>query len=84
MADLILTPEEKKAALWADLDDASLGRFLKKVMADLDTMSPAVEDKAIRNTAAGQLLVLEIFKSGFDQNTIKIGGVTQHGHEIGD
>ena len=31
MAELILTDEEKAAALWSDLDDASLGRLMKTV-----------------------------------------------------
>jgi hypothetical protein len=82
MAELMLTEAEKAAALWSDLDDAALGKLVKKQMATR-TQSAEQMDRTTLFSAA--LLIccgaaeVNAGKAEFD-----IEGVTQDGRDFGD
>lgn len=82
MAQLILTEEEKAAALWSDLDDASLGRLLKKQIA-LITTSSAQLDRSVF-FAAALLICCEAAECKASEAKFDIEGVTQAGRDFGD
>ena len=54
MAELILTEEEKAAALWSDLDDAALGKLVKKKIALLSSAAEQLD--RVTTFAAAMLL----------------------------
>ena len=54
MAELILTEEEKAAALWSDLDDAALGKLVKKKIALLTSAAEQLD--RVTTFAAAMLL----------------------------
>ena len=82
MAELILTEAEKAAALWSDLDDAALGKLVKKNMA---TITKAAEQMDRTTLFSAALLIccgaaeVNAGKAEFD-----IEGVTQDGRDFGD
>ena len=82
MAELILTDDEKAAALWTDLDDKVLGAMLRKKIAFLQT-APAQMDKTVA-TAAGLLLCCEAGEANATEMRMDFDGVTQSGREFGD
>ena len=58
MAELILTEEEKAAALWSDLDDAALGKLVKKKIALLTSAAEQLD--RVTTFAAAMLLLTTI------------------------
>lgn len=82
MADLILTEDEKAAALWSDLDDAALGKLVKKKMASLTT---AAEQLNLTTTFAAALLVCcPAAEESATELRMELDGITQDGREFGD
>jgi hypothetical protein len=82
MAELILTQQEKDAALWSDLDDASLGKLVKKTMAIFDSL-PRQEHEIVMQSAAIMLCCL-VRDNQSTKATITLEGVTEKGVGIGD
>lgn len=82
MAELILTDEEKAAALWSDLDDAALGKLVKKKIALL-TDAAAQLDR-VTTFAAAMLLCLAAAEQNANEIALEIDGLTQGGREFGD
>jgi hypothetical protein len=82
MAELILTDEEKAAALWSDLDDAALGKLVKKQIA---TITKAAEqmDRATLFSAA-LLICCGAAEANAGRAEFILEGVTQDGREFGD
>jgi hypothetical protein len=82
MAELILTDEEKAAELWSDLDDAALGKLVKKQIAMI-TKAAEQMDRATLFSAA--LLIccgaaeVNAKKAEFD-----IDGVSHGERDFGD
>lgn len=54
MAELILTEEEIAAASWADLDDAALGRVVKKYISEYEA---ALRRDLARRVASGETAI---------------------------
>lgn len=81
MAILTLTEEEKALALWRDLDDASLGRFLKKLMSVVQTS--AQEREVALAVAASLHLVCQASAAGSDELEVRLEGVTEAGEPLG-
>lgn len=82
MATLVLTPEEQAAALWTDLDDASLGAMLRKKIAFIQSASHQM-DRTV-STAAALLLCCDAAEVKADEMTMRFDGVTQGGRPFGD
>lgn len=82
MAELILTAEEKAAALWSDLDDAALGKLVKKKIALL-TESAAQLDR-VTTFAAAMLLCCSAAEQNVNEIALEIDGLTQEGRAFGD
>ena len=82
MAELILTDEEKAAALWSDLDDASLGRLMKKKLAFLQTASSQM-DRVI-TYSAGLLLCCAAGEANATSMTLDLDEVSQDGRDFGN
>ncbi|MBN8283429.1 hypothetical protein [Zoogloea sp.] len=82
MAELILTEEEKAAALWSDLSDEALGKLVKKKIAFLT----AAADQLDRTTtfAAALLLCCSAAENNSKSMMFDIEGVTQGHREFGD
>ena len=74
MAELILTAEEKAAALWSDLDDAALGKLVKKKIAFLTDAAEQLD--RVTMWAAAMLICCNAAE--FDRE-----GLTQGGREAG-
>lgn len=82
MAELILTEEERAAALWSDLDDASLGRLLKKHISSFSNAAEQLERTTI--LAAALMLCCETAAQGSDTAVLDLDGVTDADREFGD
>lgn len=82
MSELILTDEEKAAALWSDLDDAALGKLVKKKIAFI-TDSAAQLDR-VTTFAAAMLLCCAAAEQNARELALEIDGLTQEGREFGD
>ena len=82
MAELILTDEEKAAALWSDLDDAALGKLVKRKIA-LITGAAAQLDQAT-TFAAALMLCLDARQQNSNEIVFEIEGLVKNGEEIGD
>lgn len=82
MAELILTEEEKAAALWSDLDDAALGKLVKKKIALL-TDAAAQLDR-VTTFAAAMLLCCAASEQNASEIALEIDGLNQAGREFGD
>lgn len=82
MAQLILTDEEKSAALWTDLDDASLGKLLKKKMALIKSSSDQLE--RVNTVAAAMLLCCFASENNAAEMILSLDGVTQAERDFGD
>ena len=82
MAELILTDEEKAAALWSDLDDAAIGKLVKKKMGALQTHFEQM-DRAVTFGAA-LLICCYAAKRNACEETQEFFGVTQDGRDFGD
>lgn len=75
---LILSQEEKDAALWSDIDDASLGRLAK---ANIVAIQNADRQRG-RIMGWGALTMLCCQFSG--GATLKVKGLTEHDLPLGD
>lgn len=93
MADLILTDEEKAAHLWVDLDDASLGKVVKYVSAELAKhprahssviSGAAPDDDAITWCGVMLLLVGSCVERKADTFRTELHGLTHKKEEWGD
>lgn len=82
MAELILTDEEKAAALWSDLDDAALGKLVKKKIALLTDASEQLD--RVTTFAAAMLLCCEAAKLNAHEVALEIEGLAEAGQEFGD
>lgn len=82
MAELILTEAEKAAALWSDLDDAALGRLVKKKMAALTTAAEQLDRATMY--AAALLICCGAAECNASEAKFDLDGVTQTGREFGD
>lgn len=82
MADLILTSEEKAANKWLELDDATLGKFVKyTAMTALQAYS---EEGAIRLNAALIMLLGTVAESKEQSLQLKVNGLVYKGDHHGD
>lgn len=82
MAELILTEEEKAAALWSDLDDAALGKLVKKKIA---LLTDAVEQlDRVTTFAAAMLLCCAASEQGASEMALEIDGLKQEGRDFGN
>lgn len=88
MAKLILTEEEEGFASWRDLDDASLGKMVKAIMADFDLPTDQcgtdAEGILIAEKAAALRLVLSAYLTGSVKTKVMLGGATYKGKSMGD
>jgi hypothetical protein len=82
MAELILTDEEKNAALWSDLDDAALGKFVKKKIALITELSTQLD--RITTLSAVMLICCAASEANADTIDFEIEGVTQNGRDFGN
>lgn len=82
MAELILTDEEKAAALWSDLDDESIGKLVRKKIAFLQSAANQM-DRVITHAAA-MLLCSAAAECGAAEMKLDLGGLTQDGQQFGD
>jgi hypothetical protein len=82
VAELILTDEEKAAALWSDLDDAALGKLVKRKIS-LITGAAAQLDQAT-TFAAALMLCLDAAHANATETVFEIDGLTRGDIEIGD
>lgn len=81
MAELILTEEEKAAALWSDLDDAALGKLVKKIAL---LTSAAEQLDRVTTFAAAMLLCCAASEQNASEIALEIDGLNQAGREFGD
>ncbi len=82
MAELILTEDEKAAALWSDLDDAALGRLVKRQIATITKAAEQMDRTTL--FAAALLICCGAAEQNADKVEFDIDGVTQDGREFGD
>ena len=82
MADLILTEEEKRTPLWTDMDDATLGKLLRKEIYFLYKASEQIERTII--VAAGLLLCGSVAENNAAEMELNFDGLTERDGSIGD
>ena len=82
MAELILTPTEQEAALWSDLDDAALGKLVKKKMAGLTSSAEQLDRATI--FAAAMLLCCVAVEVNAETLSLDIDGLSREGRDFGD
>lgn len=82
MADLILTEKEKAATLWSDLDDATLGKLVKKRIAFITDAAEQLD--RVTFFAAAMLLCCSTAEQGASETSVDINGLTREGREFGD
>lgn len=82
MAELILTDEEKAAALWSDLDDAALGKLVKKKISLITNAAEQLD--RVTTLAAAMLLCCAASEQNASEITLEINGLTQEDREFGD
>ena len=82
MAKLILTDEEKAAALWSDLDDAALGKLVKKKIAYLTEAAEQLD--RVTAFAAAIILCCAAAEHNASEIALEIDGLTQEGRDFGD
>lgn len=82
MAQLLMSDEEKAAALWTDLDDESLGKLLRKTLTSLTTA--AEQQDRLFAYAAGLLICCNAAEANANELRMTLDGVTQAGREFGD
>lgn len=82
MAELTLTEAEKAAALWSDLDDAALGKLVKKHISIIETAA-AQMDRVVMLSAA-MLICCEAAETNATTAKFEIGALTQAGQDFGD
>ncbi len=79
---LILTETEKKAATWSELDNKSLGKFVKASMFTLKDM--AEERNKLLFLTAAIILCCEAASANADKMTQTLEGLTAHGRPLGN
>lgn len=83
MAELILTDEEKAAALWTDLSDEAVGKVVKARMAAIADV--AKQSERMTTYAAALLLACSAAEVNAGKLTCNLEGVThQSGRDFGD
>lgn len=82
MAELILTEEEKAAALWSDLDDAALGKLVKKKIATLTSAAEQLD--RVTTFAAAMLLCCAAAEANAGELAFEIDGLMQGDRPFGD
>jgi hypothetical protein len=82
MAELILTEEEKAAALWSDLDDAALGKLVKKQIAVITNAAEQMDRTTLFSAAL--LICCGAAEVNAGKAEFDIEGVTQDGRDFGD
>lgn len=82
MAELILTNEEKAAGLWSDLDDAALGKLLRKKICLLADAAAQLNETT--TFAAAMLLCCAAAERNAGEIAFEIEGLTQAGRDFGD
>ena len=82
MAELILTEEEKAAALWSDLDDAALGKLVRKKIILLSSAAEQLD--RVTTLAAAMLLCCAAAEQNASKMALEIDGLSQAGREFGD
>lgn len=82
MAELILTEEERAAALWSDLDDEALGKLVKKKIAYLTTAAEQLD--RVTTFAAAMLLCCAAAEQNARAMEMEIEGLTHAERVFGD
>lgn len=82
MAHLVLTDEEKAAALWTDLDDDALGKLMRRTLAAVKTAAEQKERTVAY--ACGLLICCDAAEANATELRMELEGVTQAGREFGD
>ncbi len=82
MAELILTDAEKAAALWSDLDDAALGKLVRKKICFLT--SAAEQMDRVVHLSAAMLICGVAVEQHASQASIQIEGFTVDGVDCGE
>lgn len=82
MAELILTEAEKEAATWLELDDATLGKLVKKQALAITAKSDDME--RVTTLSAAMLLCGYAVEASAETATHNLRGFTKAGAEFGD
>jgi hypothetical protein len=82
MAELILTPEEKDAALWRDLSDDAVGKLCKLGLATFDKVDK--ERDFIHGYSAALMFVMKAIEANATRYVQTLNGLTKQGKELGD
>jgi hypothetical protein len=82
MAELILTDHEKAAALWSDLDDATLGKLVKRDIVAITNAAHQLD--RVTTFAAALLLCCAAGKANASEVAYEIEGVTNEGRDFGN
>lgn len=82
MAELIMTDEERAAALWSELDDAALGKLVRKQIALITKASEQMDRVTLFSAALLICCGAAEMNAGMAQYDIE--GVTQDGRDFGD
>jgi hypothetical protein len=82
VAELILTDKEKAAALWSDLDDAALGKLVKKKIAFLTSAAEQLD--RVTMWAAAMLICCNAAEMNAGTAEFDMEGLTQGGRDFGD
>jgi len=82
VAELILTEEEKATELWSELDDASIGRIVKKQMQTIENSADQL--RRSYDFAAALLLCCSTADQNGTELTLTLDGVTEGDREVGD
>lgn len=82
MAELILTEEEKSAALWSDLPDEALGKLLKKKILFLESAAEQLDRTVVE--AAAMLLCCYVAENNASLLFFDLDGLSQAGRVFGD
>jgi hypothetical protein len=82
MAELTLTDDEKKLALWSDLDDACLGKLVKKQISAITVAAEQMDRVTLFSAAL--LICCGAAECNADNVIYDIDCVTQDGRQFGD
>lgn len=82
MAELILTEEEKAAALWSDLDDAALGKLVKRKIALITDVAKQLDQ--VTTFSAAVMLCLAAHEASAKEVAFEIDGLAKGEISIGD
>jgi hypothetical protein len=82
VAELILTDEEKAAALWSDLDDAALGKLVKRKIALITDVAAQLDQ--VTTFSAAVMLCLAAHEANAKEAVFEIDGLARGELEIGD